>query len=171
MKRKKDKTINTFKTALFQHNTLPPVFSIWADNNFVRTLSNCHQPEIVENGIKRRRRIDGKREREQIPVRVPLQQKYYSETFHLIDKGNAAEAWYWFDIGFESHSHGWTPKLAFRFFNMNLNNAYRIYEELITKHTPERRFLDRSESVELVCDSLMKRVNQCGSAQQPIQRQ
>ena len=87
--KKKYMTINSFETTLVQHNSLPLLFSIWADNNFVRTLSNFHPPQIIEGGIKRRRKIDGRREREQTPVRVPVQQKYYSDTFHLIDKGNS----------------------------------------------------------------------------------
>ena len=153
--KKKDMAINSFETTLIQHNSLPLLFSMWADNNFVRTLSNFHPPEIIENGIKRRRKIDGVRERTQTPVRVPVQQKYYSETFHLIDKGNQNETHY--DMGFESHCHGWTPKLAFRYFNMNLNNAYKIYEYLIATYTPERRFLDMGESVELACDALMQK--------------
>ena len=58
------------------------------------------------------------RERSQTPVSFPEQNQYYSETFHLIDKGNQNEAKY--DIGFESHTHGWSPKLAAQLFNMNL---------------------------------------------------
>ena len=29
-----------------------------------------------------------------------------------------------------SKKHGWAPKLLFRFFNMTLNNAYKIYTVL-----------------------------------------
>ena len=74
---------------------------MWADNNFVRTLSNFHPPQIIEGGIKRRHKIDGLHEREKTPVRVPVQQKYYSETFHLIDKCNQNESHH--GIRFESH--------------------------------------------------------------------
>jgi hypothetical protein len=40
----KDKEIEkgTHKLLLYQHNTKPLVFAVWADNNFVMTLSNFH---------------------------------------------------------------------------------------------------------------------------------
>ena len=81
----------------------------------------------------------------QTAVPCPRQNKYYSDTFHLIDKGNQNEAQY--DINFESHKHGWTPKLAMRLFNMNLNNAYKIYEWLVHKYTPDRRYYDMGEAI------------------------
>ena len=36
-----------------------------------------------------------------------------------------------------SKSHGWTPKLTFRFFNMNLNNAYLVYKILHKEHNTD----------------------------------
>jgi hypothetical protein len=57
----------------------------------------------------------------------------------------------------ETHSHGWTPKLAFRYFNMNLNNAYKIYESLVKKYTPNRRYLDMGEAIELATHAFLQR--------------
>jgi hypothetical protein len=58
------------------------------------------------------------------PVPCPAQTKMYCETFHLIDKGNGAEATY--DMAGKSRSHNWAPKLVFRLYNMAMNNAYVI---------------------------------------------
>ena len=78
------------------------------------------------------------RERDPTAVSCPVHNKYYSETFHWIDKGNGAEATY--DSGMQTHSHDWKPKLAFRYFNMNLNNAYKIYDVLVTLNTTGHRY-------------------------------
>ena len=74
-----------------QHNTLPLVFSLWADNAVVKTLSNFHSSVIIEDGVQCWFRIDGARQHN--PVGVPFleQGKDYCETFHKIDKGNVAE--------------------------------------------------------------------------------
>ena len=40
-------------------------------------------------------------------------------------KGGGAEAKY--DLSTESHPHGWGPKLAARYFTLNLNNASKFY--------------------------------------------
>jgi hypothetical protein len=64
----------------------------------------------------------------------PEQQETYCSTYHIIDKGNGAEAKY--DISTGLHLHGWGPKLAARYFNMNLNNAYKVYCCLYEKHHP-----------------------------------
>eukprot|EP00957_Ditylum_brightwellii_P161639 12306868-Ditylum_brightwellii.AAC.1 len=92
---------------MFQHNTEPLVYAMWADNNIVRTLSNCHPPQVIIDSLMRKKKTDGVRDRVQSPVPYPLQSKYYSEIFHLINKGNCNEAKY--DIGMETHKHGWTP--------------------------------------------------------------
>ena len=119
-----------YNSLFYQHKEQPLTYAIWADNNFVKVLSNFHSPEVAVGGVKRKRRgADGRREACQTPVDVPLQTQHYCETYHLIDKGNGAEAK--FDLGGESHSHGWSPKLVARLFNMNLNNAYKIYCTLI----------------------------------------
>ena len=44
----------THKSLLYQHKTKPIVHAVWADNNFVKTLSNFHSPTIIEGGMKRR---------------------------------------------------------------------------------------------------------------------
>ena len=57
----------------------------------------------------------------------------YCKTFNLIDKGNGVESRYTMANG-GGKTHGWTPKLSFRLFNMTLNNAYRIYTCLHKRH-------------------------------------
>jgi hypothetical protein len=42
------------------------------------------------------------------------------------------------DLSTELHLHGWEPKLAACYFNMNLNNAYKILCFLYKKYHPER---------------------------------
>jgi hypothetical protein len=44
----------TYESLLYQHNTKPLLHAVWADNNFVKTLSNFHSPTIVIGGMKRR---------------------------------------------------------------------------------------------------------------------
>jgi hypothetical protein len=88
------------------------VFAVWADNNFVKTLSNFHSPTIVEGGMKRRVRdlVTKRRDRVQSDVNCNVQHIDYCRTYHHIDKGNGAEAKY--DLSIESHLHGCGPKLA-----------------------------------------------------------
>ena len=116
------------ESLIYQHNSKPLTYAIWADNNFVKTLSNFHSPSVLAGGIKRRKRNEEtkKRDRDPSDVDCPVQQKAYCESYHLIDKGNGIEAKY-HDLSTESHLHGWAPKLAARYFNMNINNAYKIY--------------------------------------------
>ncbi|KAL3782167.1 hypothetical protein ACHAW5_001449, partial [Stephanodiscus triporus] len=57
----------TYESVCWQHNNKPLVFAAWGDNSVVKTLSNCHGPEILRagDGVSRKRRgEDGKRERE-----------------------------------------------------------------------------------------------------------
>ena len=69
-------------------------------------------------------------------VDVPIQQWVYCNTYHdLIDKENGAEAKY--DLDTENYQYGWSPKLAAPYFDMNLNNTYRIYKWLYNKYHPE----------------------------------
>ena len=107
---KKGMQKGTYDSIMYQHNDEELVLAMWSDNNIVRTLSNFHSPEVIEDGLNRKRKVNGVRERAQTPVPCPKQNKDYSETFHLFDKGNGAESKY--DIGLESHRHGWTPKLS-----------------------------------------------------------
>jgi hypothetical protein len=44
----------THESLLYQHIIKPLLHAVWADNNFVKTLSNFHSPTIVEGGMKRR---------------------------------------------------------------------------------------------------------------------
>ena len=73
--------------------------------------------------LRKKRDKDGKQERHKTDVPCPAQMKDYCNTFHLIDKGNGAEASY--DLGGKSQLHDWSPKLVFRLYNMALNNAYK----------------------------------------------
>ena len=63
------------------------------------------------------------------PVDAPKQNIDYSKTFHQIDKGNMIESRYVLAKQ-GSKKHGWSPKLSFCFFNMTLNNTYKIYSVL-----------------------------------------
>ena len=105
--------------------------------------------------MKRKKKVNNVREQHRSDVDCPEQNHYYSRTFHLIDKGNQNEAKY--DIGLESHKHGWSPKLALRLFNMNLNNAYKIYEWLIVEYTPNRRFLSIGEAVKEAAHAFLQK--------------
>ena len=92
----------TYKSTMWHHNNKPLLFAAWGDNSIVKTLSNCHGPVVLPagEGVSRKRKgDDGKRERESTEVSCPAQMKYYCKTFHLIDKGNGAEAPY--DMGGE----------------------------------------------------------------------
>ena len=94
-------------------------------------------------------------ERELVAVSCPQQNVNYSETFHLIDKGNGAETKY--ELGGQSRSHGWTPKLSCRLFNMNFNNSYRIYLSLMEKHNPGRRPVTMAEGIKEATHALLQR--------------
>jgi hypothetical protein len=63
------------------------------------------------------------RAREATEVDVPEQQVDYCETYFRIDEGNGAEARYDLSAELHLHLHGWGPKLAAHYFNMNTNNA------------------------------------------------
>ena len=47
--------IGDYGSLFYQHNEEPLVYSVWADNNFVKVLSNCYSPRIVVDGLKRRK--------------------------------------------------------------------------------------------------------------------
>ena len=71
------------------------MYAICSDNNIVRTLSDFRIPEVVDGGIKRKRKVNGRREREQATVPCPHQIINYFDIFHQIDKGrNGVEAKY-----------------------------------------------------------------------------
>ncbi|OEU21319.1 hypothetical protein FRACYDRAFT_234945 [Fragilariopsis cylindrus CCMP1102] len=113
----------------------------WAGNNFMKTFSNFHSADLLRGEMKRKsRNLETKsRDREFSDVNCPMQQQIYCCTYHyltalLIDKENGAEAKY--DMLTEFHLHGWSPKLAAHYFNMNLNNAYKVYKFLYNKDHP-----------------------------------
>ena len=135
----------------------PLYCALWSDNNIVKTLSNFHSPKLLPagSGVRRKRRVDGKREQHKTEVSCPAQNKDYSETFHLIDKGNGAEATY--DMGGHSWTHNWSPKIQMRYFNMNFNNAFKIYRNLMEKYTPNRRPLRMKGGVSELANHLMQR--------------
>ena len=85
-------------------------------------------------GRKKRNQQTKRRDREQSDVDCTGQQKDDCLTYQLINKGNEAENKY--DLSTELHLHGQTPKLAARHFNMNTNNAYKVYCYLFKKHHP-----------------------------------
>mmetsp|Transcript_29715 Transcript_29715/g.54805 ORF Transcript_29715/g.54805 Transcript_29715/m.54805 type:complete len:295 (+) Transcript_29715:1717-2601(+) len=138
---------------------MPLCFALWADNNIVKTLSNYHSPIILPDGSgvlkKKKKGSDGKRDFCRSEVPCPEQNREYSETFHLIDKGNGAEATY--DMGGTSRTHNWGPKLVMRMVNMSMNNAYKIYDALVTEHTPDRRFLEMREAIEEMTHAFCQR--------------
>ena len=147
----------TYESEIWQHKTLDLVYAMWSDNNIVKTLSNFHSPNVLPagDGVRRKRRVDGKREQHRTEVTCPEQNKAYSATFHQIDKGNSNEANY--DMGGHSKGHNWSPKLTMRFFNMNLNNAHLIYKLLTGRHTPLRRTVTMEEGVKELAHTLMQR--------------
>ena len=95
----------------------------WADNAVVKTLSIFYSSLVINEGIKQRGLDeDGKRMKDPTPVDCPEQMVVYCKTFHLIDTENGMESRYTMANG-SSKTHGWTPKLLFRLFNMTLNNT------------------------------------------------
>jgi hypothetical protein len=154
---KKRMKIGSYESVMFQHRTECLAFAMWADNNIVKTLSNFHKPSILPagSGVLRRRRVDGSREKDRTEVSCPTQQKDYSQTFHLIDKGNGKESKY--DMGGQTKGHNWAPKLVMRYWNFNLGNAHTMYEALVSTYTPDRRKMDMDECVCFLAHSLMQR--------------
>eukprot|EP00956_Cyclotella_meneghiniana_P038739 scaffold159386_cov22-Cyclotella_meneghiniana.AAC.1 len=148
--------VGSHECAMYQHNTLPLSYTMWADNSVVKTLSNFHTPELLPAGmgVNRRKRVDGVREYESTPVQCPLQQRDYSLTFHLIDKGNGKESKY--DMGGQTKGHNWAPKLSMRYFNFGLGNAHTMYAALCKEHTPFRKPTKMPESVCILAHHLMQ---------------
>ena len=105
--------------------------------------------------MRRKRNVDGKREPNQTEVLCPVQNKVYSETFHLIDKGNQNEATY--NMGGHSKGHNWSPKLTLRCFNINLNNGTSVYENLMAENASDCRPLKMPEQVKELAHTLMQR--------------
>ena len=142
------------KSLIYQHKQESLVYPIWADNNYVETLSNSHSPLIVEGGVKRGRidPVTKRRQHLQSPVDCPQQQGDYSETPHLIDKGNGVGSKYGLRDG--TKRHGWAPKIALRVSNMNLNNAYQLYCAVLEEGTNYKPMLLRDCTQDLTLDLL-----------------
>ena len=122
----------TYEQKMWQHNTQSLVTAVWPDNNLVKTLSNYHQQQLLAASMMRRRKIgeDGIREKDIKPVNdAPMQNVNYSDTYYQLDKSNQIESRYILTKQ-GSKKHGWAPKLSLCFFNMTLNNAYKIYTVL-----------------------------------------
>ena len=77
---------------MWQHNMLALVFSLLTDNAIVKTLSNFHTPVIIKDSVQCWCRVDGARQRDQVGVPLPEQEKDYNVTFHMIDKEIGVEA-------------------------------------------------------------------------------
>ena len=105
--------------------------------------------------IRKKRGSDGKREQRKSEVPCPHQNRDYSETFHLIDKGNGAEANY--DMGGHSKGHNWSPKLTMRFFNMNMNNAGSVFDDVMAHHNIGRRKQSMPARIQFLSHNLMQR--------------
>jgi hypothetical protein len=43
----KEIVIGSHESLIYQHNTKSLLYSVWGDNNFVKTLSNFHSPVII----------------------------------------------------------------------------------------------------------------------------
>ena len=153
----KEIVIGCHECLLYQHNTKPLLYCVWGDNNFVKTLSNFHSPVILRGGMRRktRNRQTNRREREKSDVDCSEQQKDYCNTYHKIDKGNGFEAKY--DLSIESHLHGWPPKLAARFFNMNINNTNKVFVFLYMKYHPGQVVMPVREGIHNLTHSLLQK--------------
>ena len=89
---KEELTIGDYNSLFYQHKTEFLTYSIWADNNYVKILSNFHLPIITVGGLNWKRRINGQREMNPTAVDCPEQMKDYSKIIHQIDRGNGDEA-------------------------------------------------------------------------------
>ncbi len=95
----------TYSSVCWQHVWRSLCFAMWSDNALVRTLLNFHGPEILKAGrgvLQKKRDSNGKQERTKTEVPCPAQTQDNCKTFHLINKGNGAEANY--DLGGEEPS-------------------------------------------------------------------
>jgi hypothetical protein len=148
----------TYSSIYWQHVWQSLCFAVWSDNALVRMLSNFHGPEILGVGmgvLQKKWDSNGKQERTKTEVPCPVQTRNYCNTFHLIDKGNGAEANY--NMGEKSCLHNWLPKLIFWLYNMSINNAYNMYKALVKQHTPEQKILDMGNAVRELTHDLCQR--------------
>ena len=146
---KKGTTIGNYKSIMFQHKTKCLSYAMWAHNNIVKTLSNFHSPKVLSapEGMLYIPRVNGLREQHKTEVSCPEQQKYYSETFYQIDKGNVKESKY--NMGGQKKGHTWAPKLHMRFWNFNLGNSCTAYDYLVDRHIQDHRKIGMTECVQI----------------------
>ena len=60
-------------------------------------------------------------------------------------------------MGGHSCTHNWSPKIQIRYFNMNFNNAFKIYGNLCKRYISNHRPLDMQEGVSELSHELMQR--------------
>jgi hypothetical protein len=75
----------TYELVFWQHTSLPLVYVAWSDNEIVNTLSNHHNPLLLEvdSGLMRKKKgDDAYREKSQKPVQFPC--KLRSNVKHFI---------------------------------------------------------------------------------------
>ena len=114
----------------------------------MKTLSNFHLPKILAKGagvLRKKRGMDGKREQTRSEVPCLVKNKPYSETLHLIDKGNDKEAKY--DLGGQSKAHNWSPKVFWRLINISMANAFVLYKALAEEHNLDSKPLDMKRAI------------------------
>ena len=66
---------------------------------------------------------------------MPRTTQAHYEIIHLIDKGNGKEAKY--DLGGQSKTHNWSPKVFWRLINISMANAFVLYQALAEEHNPD----------------------------------
>jgi hypothetical protein len=57
----------------------------------------------------------------------------------------------------ESHLHGWGPELPARYFNININNAYKIFCFLYKKYHPANVVMEVKDCIHNLTHSLLQR--------------
>ena len=79
--------VGTHATVLYQHKDKPLTYAIWADNNFVKTLSNFHGAVLLRGGMQRKLRnpVTKRGNKDFSDVDCPEQQWVYCNTYHLFD--------------------------------------------------------------------------------------
>ena len=60
--------IGMYESVIFQHKTMPLFFTVWSNNNLVKTLSNYHTPTILLLGVGYCGRINDQTEKRNAPL-------------------------------------------------------------------------------------------------------
>ena len=147
-----------YDTIIWQHKELDLCVAACADDAVVKTLSNFYCTIVINQGIQQQGLSKySKRMKDPAPVDCSEQMIAYSETFHLIGKGNSVESRYIMDLG-ASKIHGMTHKLLLRLINMTLNNVHKIYVSLDKRHHQQYQNIGRqlkpltmNQAVKIVC--------------------